>query len=156
MRFVPKGTRPESPLNGTNAFRNMSDEEVRTVYFSLREYRDNLHQTLQNVMYKHLDEDDYMVDLKTKVTHTNADRDEELGYVLSEFAENNYPFNPGLIAVSTVPQVSVTAMLNGNTEYEEFMFLFETLYKVNKMLFDIMDNHPEHLRAIVHKNLDVD
>ena len=97
----------------------MTDDEARTMYFSLRAYRDQLHKSLQKLMYSSLDGDDYR----------------EYDY--------NVHIDTGKPLTDFVPDVHMTAMLDNNTDYEELAFLFETLSKINMVLFDMLQNHNE-------------
>jgi hypothetical protein len=130
--------------------RTTNTDDMRTIYFALRAYRDQLHESLIKAISKNLSADDYDLDLEHIIV-TDVDMDATL--TLKEYF-NNEGLTKVLVA-SELPQVNLDVLLNDCREYEDLMFLHETLFKVNAALFEIMDNHHTSIKNDVLDELDV-
>jgi hypothetical protein len=95
-------------------------------------------------MVKDLSEDDYVVDPSTPVMHKDKVI-ESAGHMVDAYMWNTFDTGEPVSIMSKVPQVDADVMLNACEDYEELMFLHEQLAGINRVLFDIMQNHrPEH------------
>src|SRR5690349_14070611 len=125
-----------TPDNNTLwTLRTANTDDVRTIYFALRAYRDNLHDQLVNTITKNLDEEDYTVSSDAEVKHY------ENGQCVEVFHLQDYDLDGAFVVTPDVPQVKPTVLMNSCTEYEDLMFLHETLSKVNTALFEITQNY---------------
>jgi len=95
------------------------------MYFALRSYRDSLVASLAKSNKKTLSDDDYLANVQLGVTE---------GFGPPEL--DNAPTNVLKLKDDVVLQLE-----GNNNDYEDLMFLHESLYKVNAFLFELVKNH---------------
>jgi len=141
MKLNFRRTPPGVPLW---ELRTTNTDDIRTIYFALIEYRSNLHKSLETAITGSLDQDDYVVDPNTPLSCGCCTLKDALEHI-----------DPGQNLVSNVVQVHTRTLLDSCDEFEELTFLYETLYKVNNALFEIVQNHSKDLINDVRRELDV-
>jgi hypothetical protein len=116
-------------------FRTTKTDDIRTLYFAMRAYRDQLQKSLFAASWNELSEDDYRDDDTTPRAWNIAETEDRT-------------------RSWAIPEVYPWVLLD-STDFEDHMFLHEQLMKVNEFLFEIVQNHRSEQLQDIRQELDV-